>query len=172
MELVFYLLQLLSPEQLSETSQKASVESFKVVHESYNTQVYLDKESNCLARILYNEARGESLLGKKLVAQVTVNRSLSNSFPDSICENMKSRGSYSFYNPKSKSVDKVRKYPVEYTHIAKEAIAGKYKKLISSDTLYFKNCSVNSSFFNKLKMVKTVGKHCFFKERSNLIAKN
>ena len=167
MELVFYLLQLLMPEQLSETSQKASISSLQNVYKSYHSQVYLEKETSCLARVVFNEARGEPYHGKKLVAQATINRIKSGDFKDSVCVELKTKGAYSFYKANSKkSVDKPRKYPLEYTKIAEEALAGKYEKLISHKVVYFKNCSKYNGFFNKLQMVKRVGQHCFYRERS------
>ena len=131
---------------------------------SYNQQVRLQAERVCLARIVFNECSGESLRGKKLVAQVTINRVKSGKFQDSICRAMKARGAYSFYKPKSKKVDKVRKYPVEYTKIAEEALAGKYEKLLSSKVFYFKNCRVKSKFFDTLKYKMKEGNHCFHEE--------
>ena len=158
---------MLVPEQMSTSSQRASMSSLQIVYESYYSQVYLEKETSCLARIVFNEARGEPYLGKKLVAQTTINRIKSGDFRDSVCVELKSRGAYSFYKPNSKnSVDRPRRYPLEYTKIAEEALAGKYEKLISRKVVYFKNCSKYNGFFNKLQMVKRVGQHCFYRERS------
>lgn len=40
----------------------------------------------CLAHNIYFEARGESALGQRAVAWVTINRMLNNQFPDTICD--------------------------------------------------------------------------------------
>jgi len=178
MAFIFYLIQLLSPDSLSTSSQKASVEALETFYGQLNTRVASQSEMayrmdvECLTRIVFNESRNEPITGKQMVAQVTVNRTKSSKFPDSVCKNMKAKGAYSFYNPKSKHVDKKRKYPVEYKHIAEKALNGDYRHLISSKTLYFKNCKVQSSFFDKLVMVKRVGQHCFFNEPRHLIAEN
>ena len=178
MTLIFYLIQLLSPEYFTTGSQKASVESLETLYGQLNTRVAKESERayrmdvECLMRIVYNESTSEPLLGKKLVAQVTVNRTLSSRFPDNVCDNMKAKGAFSFYNPKSKHVDKKRSYPVEYKHIAEKALNGEYSHLISRNVLYFKRCDVSSSFFNKLVMVTRSGNHCFFKEPKQLIADN
>ena len=165
MELVFYLLQLLIPEHLSETSQKASISSLQSVYESYYAQVYLEKETSCLSRILYNETRGEPLQGSKLVAQTVMNRIKHKDYPNSVCENLRKRNAYSFLNPKAK--EKKRVYPEYFTEIADKALKGEYTKLLDSRVLYFKRCQHPSSFFEtKLKMVKRVNKHCFYRERS------
>jgi spore germination cell wall hydrolase CwlJ-like protein len=178
MTFIFYLIHLLTPDALSTSSQKASVESLETFYGQLNTRVASQSEMayrmdvECLTRIVFNESRNEPIAGKQMVAQVTVNRAASGKFPDTICKNMKAKGAYSFYNPESKHVDKARKYPVEYKHIAEKALNGEYKHLISSKTLYFKNCKVQSSFFDKLVMVKRVGQHCFFSEPKHLVANN
>lgn len=41
---------------------------------------------NCLARNVYHEARGESFIGQRAVAEVTLNRVASRRFPGTVCE--------------------------------------------------------------------------------------
>lgn len=40
----------------------------------------------CLAKNIYHEARGETLVGKYAVAQVTLNRMHHNNYPDTVCD--------------------------------------------------------------------------------------
>ncbi len=40
----------------------------------------------CLARNVYHEARGESFVGQRAVAEVTLNRVASKLFPDTVCD--------------------------------------------------------------------------------------
>ena len=169
MPFIFYLLQLLSPSQYAGMGLQAPIET----HEAYYAeQATLQAEKVCLARIVYNESRGEKILGKKLVAQVTLNRVNSGKFQNSICGAMQAKGAYSFYKPKSKkSIDKPRKYPVEYTKIAEEALAGKYEKLISNKVVYFKNCKHYNSFFERLVFVKKEKRHCFFRNSDIKLAR-
>ncbi len=169
MSFIFYILQLLCPSQYASMGVEAPVLLYE---RSYNQQVHIQAEKVCLARIVFNESTSESLLGKKLVAQVTINRVKSGEFQDSICGAMKAKGAYSFYNPKSKkSIDKHRKYPVEYTKIAEEALAGKYEKLISNKVVYFKNCKHYNSFFETLVFVKKEKRHCFYRNNDIQLAR-
>lgn len=162
MSLLFYLIQLINPGAYNSMPLQPPIDTYEVF---YAKQATLQAEKVCLARIVFNEASGEPVLGKKLVAQTALNRVASGKFQSGTCSSMKTRGAYSFYNSKSKkSVDKVRKYPVEYTKIAEEALAGKYEKLISKKVLYFKVCSHYNSFFETLVMVRKVNNHCFFRE--------
>lgn len=169
MSFIFYILELLYPVQYSARGLQAPILLYE---RSYNQQVHIQAEKVCLARIVFNESRGESVYGKKLVAQVTINRVKSGEFQDSICGAMKAKGAYSFYDPKSKkSIDKARKYPIEYTKIAEDALAGKYEKLISKKVVYFKNCQHYNSFFETLVFVKKEKRHCFFRNRDIQLAR-
>lgn len=169
MEYIFYFIQLFSPNHYNELNTEPPL---TIYESSYAQQVFRKNEIHCLSRIIYNESRGESFKGKKLVAQTTINRIKSGDFQDSICEALKARNAYSFYNPKSKkSIDKIRKYPVEYTKIAEEALDGKYEKLISKKVTYFKVCSHYSGFFQTLVMVKRVNNHCFYKANDIQLAR-
>ena len=173
MALFFYLLQLLDHNSYTGMGLQHPVFTSERVYRIGNTEVspeHYEAEKTCLARILLNESSGQPTKGKQLVAAVTINRTRSHQFPNTVCGAMKDKGAYSFYNPKSKHVDKQRRYPVEYTHIAEQALAGKYDKLVSPSVLYFKVCSVESEFFNKLVMVSRVKSHCFYKQRDKLIA--
>lgn len=52
----------------------------------------IDEELHCLALNIYHEARSEPLSGQLAVAQVTLNRVASKSFPHSVCEVVKQGG--------------------------------------------------------------------------------
>lgn len=44
------------------------------------------KDINCLATVIYHEARGEPLIGQMAVAHVVMNRVRSDKYPDNICD--------------------------------------------------------------------------------------
>lgn len=52
----------------------------------------IDQDLHCLALNIYHEARSEPLSGQLAVAQVTLNRVASESFPHSVCEVVKQGG--------------------------------------------------------------------------------
>jgi len=169
MELVFYLLQLVIPEQLSEASQGASISSLQLAQASYYSQVHYEAEKVCMLRIIYTETTNEPIKGKQVVAAITMNRVNSGKFPNTVCDNMKAKGAYSFYSSKTK--ERVRRYPKIYHEIAEKALQGGYSKLISPSVTYFKVCSVKSKFFDTLVMVGKVGNHCMYQEKV-MLAKN
>jgi len=57
-------------------------------------------ELNCLALNIYFESRGESSLGQKAVAWVTLNRTNSPEYPDDICDVVYDRGQFSWTRDK------------------------------------------------------------------------
>ncbi len=44
------------------------------------------KQTNCLAHVVYHEARGEPVMGQTAVAYVVLNRVAHKRYPDTICE--------------------------------------------------------------------------------------
>lgn len=55
-----------------------------------------DEETDCLARAVYYESKGESLTGQLTVAEVIINRAESGRFPSTICGVVRQRGQFSF----------------------------------------------------------------------------
>ena len=55
-----------------------------------------DAETDCLARAVYYESKGEPLTGQLTVAEVIINRAESGRFPSSICGVVRQRGQFSF----------------------------------------------------------------------------
>lgn len=51
----------------------------------------------CMALNVYHEARNQSLAGQVAVAQVTMNRVLSDKYPDSVCEVVYQHKQFSWY---------------------------------------------------------------------------
>ena len=55
-----------------------------------------DEETDCLARAVYWESKGEPLAGQLSVAEVIINRAQSGRFAASICGVVRQRGQFSF----------------------------------------------------------------------------
>jgi spore germination cell wall hydrolase CwlJ-like protein len=52
---------------------------------SFAKQVNKESEKICLAKVIYHEAKGEPIVGKKGVAKVVLNRTNHKKFPKTIC---------------------------------------------------------------------------------------
>lgn len=57
---------------------------------------YDKRQLKCLVDNIYHEARGEGKKGMRLVADTTINRVLSDSFPDTICSVVYQDGQFSW----------------------------------------------------------------------------
>lgn len=133
----------------------------EIVPYAINGEMYYPQR-RCLEVVVFREAVGEGIHGKRLVAQVIVNRTFHPEYPDDVCSVVRSKQynngkNMLQHNPPSYKLVTARK-------VAEEALQGKYKKLLSGDTLFFKRCDVDSGFFSKLQLVKRYKQQCFYRE--------
>lgn len=119
---------------------------------------YKQQELYCLAKNIYFEARGEPLLGKIAVAQVTINRHMIYK-QATVCEVVYQKNQFSWTSTKKKILDKKQ---WEYSiYIAKAVLEGKlYLKEFKA--LYFHNINIKPKWSYKKYYLKTIGKHKFY----------
>ena len=129
----------------------------KSINDSSQTQKLSKSQIECLSRVAYHEAKGESDRGMIAVMQVTMNRVKSEKFANTICGVVYSPNQYSWskYNPPIKE-------PKQYERakrLAYEVVNGKHHD-ISGKALYF-----NSLHKQPRGTVCTVriGGHSFYK---------
>ncbi len=121
------------------------------------TKTVSDREKDLLARIIYAEARGESLEGKIAVGATVINRKNSTQFPNSIEEVIFEPGQFcaagnSTFNSSvtSKSIK-----------AAEDALSGKDP---SRGSLFFVNRKKSSAtWFDTLSFTSRIGDHWFYK---------
>lgn len=61
-------------------------EENRLAVQSVITKIALDEQHNCLAMNIYHEARNDGLTGQRAVAWATMNRVVSEKYPDTICD--------------------------------------------------------------------------------------
>ena len=126
------------------------------------------EQFQCLADVLYFEARGESVAGQAAVAEVVLNRVESGKFPNSICgvvHQSNNRGCQFSWTCDGKA-DRVRN-PDAYAQVAKVAKAlmeGAPRPLTDGAT-YFHTPSVRPAWAKKFTRTATVGSHIFYRPR-------
>lgn len=120
-------------------------------------------EIECLSKIIYHEARGESLKGKKAVGMVAINRSKNPKFPSSICAVMVQPNQFSWYKRKPKIKDYSLKRKID--SIARTLYNDYHNKKSSPNglghlrgALFFRSGSRSNS-----KQVAKVGQHRFYR---------
>lgn len=57
-----------------------------------------ESEKTCLAQVIHNEARGESIAGKEAVAQVVLNRVRDGRFGKGVCGVVRRKGQFTGYH--------------------------------------------------------------------------
>lgn len=120
---------------------------------------YSNEEINCLAAAIYHEARGESLIGKKAVGHVVLNRVNHSKFPDSICGVVKQRThrvcQFSWFCTRHTT-----KSTAELNNLAFKLLDGKTKDP-TDGALFFHSTAMK----NPLKRNRTavIGNHVFYK---------
>ena len=113
----------------------------------------------CMAKVIYHEARGESLAGKLAVAKVTLNRMQSNRFPTTACGVVYQKGQYSWTIKEPKVKDK--KAWQDAVNIAKNAIETGLTELDGFRAMYFRAKYVHPTWKNH-KIVAIIGNHVFY----------
>ncbi len=143
-----------------------------IVQSNEITHKVREKQLVCLAKNIYFEAGGEPFEGKVAVAQVTVNRSEDNRWPDDICnviyqktkfqEKIVCQFSWVCENPSPFKPKNLAVYE-ESMEVAKMVLLEGYRLPSLSNALYFHADYVNPGW--KHEKVTKIGRHIFYKER-------
>lgn len=118
----------------------------------------VDSETNCLAKAIYFEARGESNLGKVAVAKVVLNRVNSPKFPNTVCGVVYQKHQFSWTKKPTKIVN--QQAWAASVSLANKAITTGLPKLKNFTALYFHSKSVKPNW--KLTKIAKIGNHVFY----------
>jgi len=113
-----------------------------------------NKEINCLAEVIYHEARGEPYVGQLAVGQVVLNRVKRKEYPDSICKVMFQKDQF----PWTKKWKRFTA-PKDFISIANYVISGKHV-LKDFKATHFHATYVDPKW--KLTKVAIIGNHIFY----------
>jgi len=124
----------------------------------------------CLAVAIFFEARGESIDGKELVANVVINRVSSSKYPDTICGVVKQRKQFSFTH------DGMSDNPLDYNtyhdSLAWEESIGMAEYVldtgvINSYIIMYHNTDVDPYWTDSYSLSGKVGKHLFYRQQKD-----
>jgi len=120
-----------------------------------------DEETDCLARAVYWEAKGEPYSGQLTVAEVIINRAHSGRFASTVCGVVRQRGQFSFvrggYIPAAPQASRDWRVAVAIAQIAMRNLADG----AAPRALFFHARRVNPGW--RLTRVATVGNHVFYR---------
>jgi N-acetylmuramoyl-L-alanine amidase len=121
----------------------------------------LDEESDCLARAVYFESRGEPLSGQLAVAEVIINRARSGRFAPTLCGVVRQPSQFSFvrrgYIPQPPQASRDWHTAVAIARIATDRLA----RGGAPQALFFHARRINPRW--RLTRVATVGNHVFYR---------
>lgn len=118
-----------------------------------------DPSALCMAKVIYYEARGESLAGKLAVAKVTLNRVSSGKFPSTVCGVVYQKGQYSWTRGKTPKITDKKAWQ-ESLVIAANAVETGLTELDHFKAMYFHSKQVKPMW--KYKRSVTIGNHIFY----------
>jgi len=124
-----------------------------------------EKEITCLAKNIYFEARNEPREGKYGVAMVTMNRVASSKYPGNVCDVVYQYWQFSWFWDGLSDEPKEGKAWTNSLWLA-ALIYDNYDLGLADPTdgsLYYHAVYVNPRWAPKLKLVKTIGLHKFYK---------
>ena len=120
-----------------------------------------DEESECLARAVYWESRGEPLAGQLAVAEVVINRARSGRFAQTLCGVVRQPFQFSFvrrgYIPQPPLASRDGQTAVAIARIATDRLAAGG----APEALFFHARRVHPGW--RLTRVATVGNHVFYR---------
>ena len=121
----------------------------------------LDSQEWCLANAVYFEARGESLEGQLAVADVVINRTESERYPDNWCDVIKQKAQFSFVqNRRFPRITEMQAWDTAKA-VAKVAIDDSYQ-VVRGDVLWYHADYVAPHWAPSFDEVAKVGVHIFY----------
>ena len=119
------------------------------------------KEMNCLAKNIYYEARGESIMGMISIAQITINRAdIKHNGKQTLCGVIHDPGQFSWVNKTQKRIDK--KAWQQSIQVAQLVLLGVRIKGMNN-ALYFHSRKIKQPKWSlDLPVNKTIGNHIYF----------
>ncbi len=125
-------------------------------------------EQQCLARAIYFEARSESELGQRAVAQVIINRSKDPAYPNTVCgviyqgAERPNACQFSFACDGLSDEPKTRAQWAMAQKIAKQALAGKSEVTIVAAATHYHADYVTPKWSHSLRRIMKIGRHIFY----------
>ena len=115
-------------------------------------------ETRCLAEVIYYEARSEDKVGKLLVAEVVLNRTEDERFPNSVCRVVSQAGQFSWYKNKGEKNPEQWK---ESKLLARNILVGSIE-LPETGSLFFHSGKKPRSWSQMSKTMRH-GNHTFYR---------
>ncbi len=137
-------------------------------------QDHQQQDLNCLAANVFFESRGDTLLGQRAVAEVTLNRSISKTYGGSICKVVFAKGQFSWTKQRKwKEIQSLLNGSIPFKNpqtIAEYQQAGKVAvialktpcRVLPDTAMWFHAESARPDWVQGLKLEGKIGSHYFY----------
>lgn len=146
------ILQKGGPMPKQESIQPEDIPVYRTVCDFTDYEIYL------VAQLAYNEAAGEGLNGWAAVAEVVLNRTYSDKFPDTIEGVIYEEGQFA-----DSARIKEREPPDEMITVVKEVLTGNMQVLGDSSVMFFRNAGGSVEDWGSHAYFDTINSHQFYK---------
>ncbi len=143
----------------------------EAVHRRKAERKQIARDLNCLATAIYHEARGESELGQRAVAQVILNRVEDHRYPNSVCgviyqnRTWRNRCQFSFAcDGRSERIRDQRSW-TRAMAFAEDAIVNDYFLESIGSSTHYHATYVRPRWSRALRRIERIGTHIFYKLR-------
>lgn len=129
--------------------------------ETVATTTKLDKNLECMAKVVVHEAANQSRAGQLAVAQLIMNRVGQDRFGDSVCEVVNQPGQFfrtASYNPRRDT----QRWATA-VEVARQAMAGNADQVVPGAVFYHAVHQPPNRFFRTRERISMVGDHVFYR---------
>ena len=129
--------------------------------ETVATNTKLDKELECMAKVVLHEASNQPRTGQLAVAQLVMNRVGKSKFGDSVCGVVNQRGQFfrtAAYNPRRDTQNWANA-----VEVSRQAIAGDAEQVVPGAVYYHCAHQAPNRFFRTRERISMVGDHVFYR---------
>lgn len=127
-----------------------------------------ESEIQCMAKVMYFEARGEGSLGMAAVGYVVLNRMAHARYPDTVCTVVYDRNrrgcQFSWVCDGIPDVIRNQRLFAEAREIAVDVMSTRMISNPIDDSIYFRHHRVRSRYASSQRLVAQVGQHKFFRQ--------
>lgn len=119
-------------------------------------------ELRCLAMNIYHESRGESIVGQRAVAFVTLNRMEHSHFPDTICDVVWQTSQFSWTSDGLSDSMNESDARERAERIARNVLSGVVEEDPTNGSLFFHTTNIRPSWASRVDYSTTIGVHHFY----------
>jgi len=129
--------------------------------EAVASSTKLDKQLECMAKVVHHEAANQPRSGQLAVAQLIMNRVGQSRFGESVCEVVNQPGQFfqtASYNPK-RTTDRW----ATAVEVSRQAMAGAGDQVVPGAVFYHAASHSPNRFFRTRQRISMVGDHVFYR---------